>query len=96
MDTEEKIHIELEACLNSINSGGIGNPDPHIIEKLDQISAAAAGLGMDQGKKLPENLSAVLKKFKEGQSGEESVAIRVTALDFYLQNTRSPAATEEL
>jgi len=96
METIEKIHSELEACLKSINAAGLGNLNPEDIEKLDKISAAAAGLGIDQGKKLTENLSAVLKNFKEGKSGEDSVAIRITALDFYLKNTQGGASTEEL
>jgi len=94
MDTTEKIDSELEACLKSIGSTGLANMDPQIIETLDKISAAAAGLGMDQGKKLTENLSAVLKNYKEGKSGEDSVALRITALEFYLKNTGGGDAEE--
>ena len=96
MDSADKFHSELEACLKSISTAGLGNLDLQNIEKLDKLSAAAAGLGIDQGKKLVENLSTVLKSFKEGKSGEDSVAVRLTALEFYLNNTQGGAATEEL
>ncbi|MCL2880994.1 MAG: hypothetical protein FWF29_12190 [Treponema sp.] len=96
MVSAEKIHTDLEECLKSINSTGLGSLDPLIIEKLDSISIDAAGLGLEQGKKLIENLSAVLRNFKEGKSGEDSVTIRLTALEFYLHNTQAGASAEEL
>ena len=95
MDTVESLQKELENCINSINSAGLGSLDVKNIETLEKISAAAAGMGMNQGKKLVDNLSTVLKSFKEGKSPEESVSIRMTALDFYLKNTQG-SATEDL
>ena len=95
MDTTENIQKELESCIGSINSAGLDKLDPQNIEKLEKISAAAAACGMNQGKKLVDNLIAVLKTFKEGKSTQDSVSIRLTALDFYLKNTTG-AATEEL
>ena len=94
MDTPEKIQSELEAYLKNMRTTGIGSIDMQSIDKLDKISDAAAGLGMMQGSKLVNNLSAVLKNFKEGKTGEDSVDIRVTALDFYLKNTQGGAAEE--
>jgi hypothetical protein len=70
--------------------------DPQITDKLDKFSAAAGGLGMNSGKKLIDNLSAVLKSFKEGKSKEDSVQVRLTALDFYLQNIKGGGSEEEL
>jgi hypothetical protein len=95
LDTIENLQKELEACVGSINSAGLGNLDPQNIEKLDKISAAASSLGMNQGKKLIDNLVAVLKTFKDGGGKEESVTVRLTALEFYLQNTAG-GATEDL
>ncbi|MDR2371063.1 MAG: hypothetical protein LBD71_06255 [Treponema sp.] len=95
IDTIENLQKELEACVGSINSAGLGNLDPQNIEKLDKISAAASSLGMGQGKKLVDNLVTVLKSFKDGSAKEESVTIRLTALEFYLKNT-SGGATEDL
>ncbi|MDR1238697.1 MAG: hypothetical protein LBK27_01155 [Treponema sp.] len=72
----------------------MSNLDPQNIEKLDKFSALAANLGMNSGKKLIENLSAVLKSFREGKSREESVQVRLTAIDFYLQNIKGGGEEE--
>jgi hypothetical protein len=96
MDTVESLHGDLEACITGISAVGIGNLDPQNIEKLEKISAAAGALGMNSGKKLIDNLSVVLKSFQEGKSTEDSVRIRLTALDFYLQNIKGGGGEEEL
>jgi len=95
MSTTEEIQKELESCLESINSTGLDNLDIQNIYALDKISVSAAELGMTQGKKLVDNLAAVLKTFKEGKSAKESVSVRLTALEFYLQNIKS-SGTEDL
>jgi hypothetical protein len=96
MNTVESLREELEGCVSHINSSGFGTLDPQITGKLEQFSAAAGGLGMNSGKKLIENLSTVLKSFKEGKSREESIQLRLTALDFYLQNIKGGGGEEEL
>jgi hypothetical protein len=96
MDTVESLREELEKCVSGINSAGLGNFDPQTIDKLEQFAATAAGLGMNSGKKLVDNLTNVLKSFKEGSTGEGSVTVRLTALEFYLQNIKSGGAEEEL
>jgi hypothetical protein len=96
MDTVESLREELENCLSGMNSAGFGNFDPQNIEKLEKFAAAAAGLGMNAGKKLIDNLINVLKSFKDGAAGEDSVTVRMTALEFYLQNIKSGDVEEEL
>jgi hypothetical protein len=96
MDTVESLCGDIEACIIGINASGLDNVDPRNIEKLDKCAAAAGDLGMNSGKKLIENLSMVLKSFKEGKSKENSVQVRLTALDFYLQHTRGGSGEEEL
>ena len=95
MDMVEDLHKELESCAAGINAAGLGNLDPQHIERLDSISARANDLGLHEGKKLIDNLSAALQSCKDGKSTEESAALRLTALEFYLKNTQS-AGTEEL
>jgi hypothetical protein len=96
MDTIESLREELEACLSAINGAGLGSLDPQNIEKLDKFGAAAGTLGMNSGKSLIENLATVLKSFKEGKTQESSVQVRLTALDFYLQNIKGGGSEEEL
>ena len=96
MDTVENLQKELNNCIKSINSAGLGSLDVKNIETLDKLSEAATILGMTQGKKLIDNLVTVLKAFKEGKSKEDSVSIRLTAMEFYLKNTQGGGSTEEL
>jgi hypothetical protein len=96
MDTVESLREELEKCISGINSAGFGNFDPQNIDKLEKFAATAAGLGMNAGKKLVDNLTEVLKSFKDGGTKEDSVTVRLTALEFYLQNIKSGGVEEEL
>jgi hypothetical protein len=96
MDTVESLRGELEGCISNINSSGLDSLDPQIAEKLDTFSATAGSLGMSMGKKLIDNLAGVLKSFMEGKSKEDSVQVRLTALDFYLQNIKGGGGEEEL
>ncbi|MDR0878044.1 MAG: hypothetical protein LBN21_08330 [Treponema sp.] len=96
MDTVESLRGELNACLSALTAAGLGNLDPQNIEQLNKFSAAAGSLGMNSGKKLIDNLSAVLTAFKEGSSQEGSVQVRLTALEFYLQSIKGGGSEEEL
>ena len=86
MDTIEKLCQELDSIQSSINSSGINNIDFGIIDKVEKISSAAEKLGMQTGKKLIDNLVTSLKSFQAGKSDENSVSVRITALEFYNKN----------
>ncbi|MDR0602357.1 MAG: hypothetical protein LBG42_08245 [Treponema sp.] len=95
MATVESLRSELEGCISNITSAGLGNLDGGNIDKLEKLSGEAGGLGMNQGKKLIDNLVTVLKSFKDGAAKEESVQIRLTAIDFYIKNIQD-GSTEDL
>ncbi|MDR2370826.1 MAG: hypothetical protein LBD71_05045 [Treponema sp.] len=95
MGTVEGLQSELDACISNINSAGLGSLDSGNIEKLEKLSGEAAGLGMSQGKKLIDNLVTVLKSFKDGSAKEDSVQIRLTAMDFYIKKIQD-GSTEDL
>jgi hypothetical protein len=95
MDTIENVCKELEKVVADITAKGAANIDIAICADIEKISLASETLGMKSGKKLIDNLSAVLKSFKEGKSEEGSVAVRVTALDFYIKNVLSNQGSVE-
>ena len=94
--TIEELRTELKTIISSITSSGFENVDPVTIEKLDKLAAAAGESVMQEGKRLIENLSGVIKAIREGKSQAESGNVRLTALDFYLKNLTDSEKTEEL
>jgi hypothetical protein len=95
MDAIETIRGELEQLLSDINASGYANIDAGIMGRLDTIGATAEKLGMKNGKKLIDNLTEVLKSFKEGKTEEKSVALRFTALEFYNNNIKAETGDVE-
>ena len=83
MGSEKELCQELEVILSEITSSGFSKLAPGSMEKLEKISAAAAGLGMKAGKGLIDNFIEVLKALQTGKSNENSVSLRLTALEFY-------------
>ena len=82
MDTVENVCSEVEKILAEVSSKG---GDDAIKAKLEKLSAAAETLGMKSGKKLIDNLTTALNDGKTG----DSLAVRITALDFYNKNVLS-------
>ena len=95
MDAIETIRGELEQLLSDISASGYAGGDAGITGRLDTVGAAAEKLGMKNGKKLIDNLTEVLKSFKEGKTEEKSVALRFTALEFYNSNIKAEAGEVE-
>ena len=96
MDTIEKLCQELESILSGINTSGIKDIDPGVIDQINKLSGASEELSMKTGKKLIDNLVASLQSFKEGKSDENSVTLRITALDFYSKKVLSGEELEDL
>ncbi|MCL2480417.1 MAG: hypothetical protein FWF38_01755 [Spirochaetaceae bacterium] len=99
MGSEKQLCQELDIIISDINTSGIKKVAPVAVEKLEKISAEASGLGMKAGKGLIDNFIEVLKLFQSGKSSEDSVSLRLTALDFYKKNVlenNSDTNVEEL
>ena len=98
MSNEKQLCQEIDTILSDINSSGISKIAPVTMEKLGKISADAAELGMKSGKGLIDNFIEVLKSFQAGKANENSVSLRLTALDFYKTNVleNQSGSVEEL
>ena len=94
MGSVKQLCQDLDKILSEINSSGFKVP-PATMEKLEKISAEAAGLGMKTGKGLIDNFIEILKTFQAGKSNEGSVTLRFTALDFYKTNVLQGQADSE-
>ncbi|MDR0656381.1 MAG: hypothetical protein LBG22_08725 [Treponema sp.] len=94
MATVEELRETLEALSNKIASAGEG-----AVVELDTVSklaAEAGSLGMKAGKQLLDNLAASLQSVKDGKSHADSIQVRITALDFYLNKIKGGSGEEEL
>ncbi|MCL2705525.1 MAG: hypothetical protein FWE72_04865 [Spirochaetaceae bacterium] len=99
MGSEKQLCQELDTIISDINASGLSKITPVTMEKLEKVSAEAAELGMKAGKGLIDNFITVLKSFQAGKSNEDSVSLRLTALDFYKKNVldnSSDSNVEEL
>jgi len=93
--TIEELRGKLETLIASLPSSGFDAVSDGALAELDGLVPAAAELGIKNGQKLIENLSTVLKARKQGSSTDDSVSVRLTALDFYVKKLQS-GSTEEL
>jgi ketosteroid isomerase-like protein len=94
MATVEELREALEALSKKIASAGEG-----AVVELDNVGKAAAeadSLGMKAGKQLLDNLAASLQSVKDGKSHADSIQVRITALDFYLNKIKGGSSEEEL
>jgi hypothetical protein len=86
-----EVHSKLDALIKGFPESGYESVPDSVIAELDSFVPEAAGLGMKSGKELIENLVKSLKTRKTGGNTDDSVLVRATALDFYLQNLPNEA-----
>jgi len=84
--TIEDLRTELKTIISILTSSGFENADPIITEKINKIASAADESGMKEVKRLLKNLSGTINAIQDGKSQAESGTVRLTALDFYLNN----------
>jgi hypothetical protein len=93
--TVDELEIKLDAILKKMPSSGFDATADTIIAELGACTGCAEELGMKSCKQLLENLEAALKTRKTGGNTDESVQVRVTAMDFYVKKLQS-GSTEDL
>ena len=94
--TIEELKSELEKIISEVTVSGFDGIDSGMVGKLDKLVTAAAELGMKEGKRLIENLLAVIKSIQEGKSKAASGHLRLTALDFYVKKLSVGGSIEDL
>lgn len=93
--TIEEFQTKLNALLKGFPASGFDTVTYKEIAELDSIGSEADILGMQLGKKVVSNLAEALKTRKSGGNTDESVQVRLTALDFYVKNLQN-GSTEDL
>jgi hypothetical protein len=93
--TIEELQNKLDTLLRNLPASGFDSVSDNAIEELEDFSSQADALGMQSCKKLILNLQETLKTRKTGGNTDESVQLRLTALDFYIKNLKSDS-TEDI
>jgi hypothetical protein len=93
--TIDEVHTKLDALLKGFPASGFDAVADTVVADLSSCSAQATDLGMTNGQKVINNLVEALKTRKTGGNTDESVQLRLTALDFYVKKLQS-GDTEDL
>ena len=93
--TIEEFQTKLNGLLKEFPASGFDTVSDNVITELVKCGDEAEDLSMKSGKKLITNLVDAVKTRKIGGNTDESVQIRLVALDFYQKNLQS-GTTEDL
>jgi hypothetical protein len=93
--TIDELHEKIDALLKGFPASGFDAVADTVVTELDSLAGQAAELGIKNGKMLIDNLATALKARKTGGNTDESVQVRLTALDFYVKKIQS-GETEDL
>lgn len=86
------IQNKLDSIIKGFPASGFDSVPDSVIANLSSCAAEAAGLGMKSGKEAIDNLVEVLKSRKTGAKTDDSVMVRITALEFYIEKIKSDDA----
>lgn len=87
--TREELYAKLDAISKAFPVSGFDAVPDSVIADLSSCAGQAEGLGMKSGKEVIDDLITVLKARKAGGKTDDSVMVRLTALEFYLQKLQS-------
>ena len=93
--TIEEFQTSLNSLLNGLPDSGLDTVSDNIIAELSNFETESVNLGMKSGNKLISNLIEALKTRKSGGNTDNSVQVRIVALDFYIKNLQA-GSTEDL
>jgi hypothetical protein len=85
----DKIVAQLEAAKGD-------KIDAPLVAAIEDAKAKVTELGMKSGEGLVKNLADKVKDLNDGKTTMDSVAIRVTALKFYLENIKKVGEVADL
>ena len=91
----EELKSRLDTLLKGFPASGFDAVADSTVAELETIHNESENLGMKSGQKLISNLLESLKTRKSGGNSDDSVKVRLVALDFYVKNLQN-GSTEEL
>jgi sulfite reductase beta subunit-like hemoprotein len=83
------VQNKLDSIIKGLPASGFDTVPDSVIADLSSCAAEADSLGMKSGKEAINNLITVLKSRKTGEKTDDSVTVRITALEFYTDKIRN-------
>jgi len=83
------VQNKLNSIIKGLPASGFDAIPDSVIADLSSCAAEAGSLGMKSGKEAIDNLVEVLKNRKTGAKTDDSVMVRITALEFYIDKIKS-------
>jgi len=88
----EEFRTRLDTVMREFPISGFDAIPENLMAGLNACAGEAETLGMKSGKEVLENLIASLKTRKTGGNSDDSVLVRLTALEFYVQKLKDGTA----
>ena len=88
----EEFQAKLDAIIKEFPISGFDAIPDSLMTNLNTCAGEAEKLGLKSGKEVLENLIATLKTRKAGGNTDDSVMVRLTALEFYIQKLKDGTA----
>jgi hypothetical protein len=88
----EELQIKLDTIIKEFPISGFDTIPDGIMTSLHTCAGEAEKLEMKSGKEVIENLIAKLITRKTGGNTDDSVLVRLTALEFYVQKLKDGTA----
>jgi hypothetical protein len=88
----EELQTKLDTIIKEFPISGYDAISDSTMTGLHTCADEAEKLGMKSGKEVLENLIATLKTRKAGGNTDDSVMVRLTALEFYVQKLKDGTA----
>ena len=92
--TIEEVYVKLDDLLKGFPASGFDSVADNVIVELGALAGEVDKLGIKSGKQLIANLAEALKNRKSGGNTDESVQVRLTALDFYVKHLQGGAVED--
>jgi len=88
----EEFQTKLDTIIKEFPVSGFDTVPDSAIAALEACAGETEKLGLKSGKETIDNLVASLKKRKAGGNSDDSVLVRLTAVEFYIQKLKDGTA----
>jgi len=90
----EELQTKLDAIIKEFPISGFDAIPDSTMADLNTCAGEAGKLGLKSGKEILDNLIAKLELRRAGKNTDDTVLVRLTALEFYVQKLKDGTAED--